>query len=84
MADEKTGEVRIGRYRHFKGQEYEVLCVARDCENPDRKIVIYRGLYNHPKFGQGAVWTRDLEDFVGFKDLGDGKKVKRFEFVGKR
>jgi len=76
-------EVKLGIYRHFKkGDEYEVLWVARDCENPQRKIVVYRGLYDHPQFGPNAVWTRDLEDFVGFKEMPDGKKVKRFEFIG--
>jgi len=74
-------DLRLGKYRHFKGGEYEVIVVARDCENPGRKIVVYRALYASEDFDVGQVWTRSLEDFVGFKVV-DGEKIKRFEFVG--
>ena len=64
-----------GRYRHFKGREYEVLMLAKDCESL-RDVVVYRALY-----GEGQVWTRDLEEFDGFKKFEDGREVKRFELV---
>ena len=70
------------KYLHFKGKVYEVVGVARDCEDPKRKVVVYRALYTSEDFPFGQVWTRSLEDFIGFKEV-DGEKTKRFEFVGK-
>lgn len=75
-------EVRLGKYRHFKGNDYEVLAVARDCDNPDKKIVVYRALYDSSEFGKDVIWYRSLEDFIGFKELESKTRVKRFEFLG--
>ena len=44
--------VKIGKYRHFKGNEYEVLCVARHSETLE-EMVVYRALY-----GAGDIWVR--------------------------
>ena len=41
-----------GKYRHFKGNEYEVLCVAKHSETLE-DMVVYRALY-----GDGGVWVR--------------------------
>ncbi len=38
-------KIKLGKYRHFKGKDYEVIGVARDCENPGRELVIYKALY---------------------------------------
>lgn len=73
-------DLKLGRYRHCKGKEYEVIAVARDCDNPQKKIVIYEALYACEEFPYGQVWTRSLEDFVGFKNI-DGEQVKRFTFI---
>ena len=67
----KAGE----KYKHFKGGEYEILEVAHNCDNPEQKIVVYRALY-----GEGKVWVRLFEEFVGFKEV-DGKKIRRFVLV---
>ena len=75
-------DLKLGRYKHFKGGEYEVIAVARDCEDPEREFVVYRALYASEDFPFGQVWTRSLKDFIGFKEV-DGEKTKRFEFVGK-
>jgi len=69
-----------GRYRHFKGKDYEVICVGRDTEDPKREFVVYRALYDSPEFGEGQIWVRELSDFCGFKEK-DGKRIKRFELV---
>jgi hypothetical protein len=69
-------EILKGKYRHFKGGLYEVIEVALDCENPERRVVVYRALYD-----EGKIWFRDLEDFNGWKIFSDGRRVKRFEFV---
>ena len=75
-------DLKLGKYRHFKGGEYEVIVVARDCENSERKIVVYRALYASEDFDFGQIWTRSFENFVGLKEI-EGRKIKRFEFVGK-
>ncbi|GEM_PF-190997 len=70
--------VEVGeRYRHFKGGKYEIVALAKDCDSL-RYVVVYRALY-----GDGQVWVRDLEEFEGYKIFEDGRRVKRFELIGK-
>jgi len=70
--------VEVGeRYRHFKGGEYEIVSVALNCDDIEQKVVVYRALY-----GDGNTFVRLLEEFVGYKDV-NGKKIKRFEKIGK-
>lgn len=45
-------EIRPGRYRHFKGNEYEVIGVAKHSETLE-PMVVYRALY-----GEGGLWVR--------------------------
>ena len=45
-------EIPLGRYRHFKGNEYEVLMLAYHSET-EEIMVVYRALY-----GDRSVWTR--------------------------
>jgi len=74
--------VEVGeRYRHFKGKGYEVVAIGWNSGSL-KKIVVYRGDYDDDEFGFGQIWIRDVGDFCGFKILEDGRKVKRFEFVG--
>ncbi|MEK6913787.1 MAG: DUF1653 domain-containing protein [Nanoarchaeota archaeon] len=70
------------RYRHFKGEDkiYEVIAVARDCNNPEEKSVIYRNLYETEEIPFGTIWFRSLEDFCSYTEL-NGKKVKRFTLI---
>lgn len=44
--------IEKGRYRHFKGREYEVLEIARHSETLE-EMVVYRALY-----GKGEIWVR--------------------------
>lgn len=44
--------VKPGRYRHFKGNEYEVLFCARHSETQE-EMVVYRALY-----GERGLWVR--------------------------
>ncbi|MBQ8173881.1 MAG: DUF1653 domain-containing protein [Clostridia bacterium] len=45
-------EIEKGKYRHFKGGEYEVLSMARHSESCE-EMVVYRALY-----GEGEIWVR--------------------------
>ncbi len=67
--------IKLGKYRHFKGGEYEVLGFATDSETLE-KMVIYRALY-----GEGGVWVRSLKMFSEQVER-DGKIYQRFTFIG--
>ena len=67
--------VKPGRYRHFKGNEYEVICVAKNSETLE-DMVVYRALY-----GDGDVWVRPLSMWNETVNK-DGQTVKRFSYIG--
>lgn len=68
-------EIKKGRYRHFKGKEYEVIGVARHSENLE-EMVVYRALY-----GEGGLWVRPA-GMWNETVIREGKEMKRFEFIG--
>ena len=68
--------LKLGKYRHYKGKEYEVVDVAKHSETLE-EVVVYRALY-----GDGELWVRPLKMFVEEVDVA-GKKVPRFEYIGK-
>ena len=68
---------RKGRYRHFKGGEYEVLDIARHSET-DEPLVIYRALYPCPDTPNGeGIWARPLSSWNAPAEV-EGKAVPRF------
>ncbi len=75
-------EIRLGKYKHFKGGEYEVIGVARHTETME-KLVIYKKLYEDEKEGENLLLARPMALFLSMKNI-DGKKVPRFEFLGKK
>lgn len=60
-----------GRYRHYKGGEYEVIGIARHSES-DERLVVYRCLYDN-----NSLWVRPLPMFVE-KIFHEGRWVPRF------
>ena len=67
--------VRPGRYRHFKGNEYEVLFTARHSETME-EMVVYRALY-----GDRDVWVRPASMWNKIVER-DGKTFLRFTRIG--
>ncbi len=67
-------EIKLGKYRHFKGNMYEVLGFAKNSENLE-EMVIYRALY-----GEKEVWVRPASMWNETVER-DGKVFKRFEFI---
>lgn len=69
-------EIKKGRYRHFKGMEYEVLGVAKHSETLE-ELVVYRALY-----GEGGLWVRPAAMFLETVER-EGKTLPRFTYVEK-
>jgi hypothetical protein len=67
--------MQTGRYRHYKGNEYEVLGAARHSETLE-ELVVYRPLY-----GDHGLWVRPRSMFVESVEL-NGRRVPRFQYVG--
>ena len=67
--------MKKGKYRHFKGAEYEVHGVARHSETGD-ELVVYTPLY-----GEGGLWVRPLAMFQETV-CKDGQALPRFQFIG--
>ena len=63
--------VALGRYRHYKGGEYEVLGVVRHSESLE-PLVLYRPLYN-----ASGLWVRPYAMFLETVEVG-GAQVPRF------
>ena len=66
--------IKPGRYRHFKGGEYEVLYIARHSETQEA-MVVYRALY-----GDHGIWVRPASMWNETVER-DGKEYKRFERI---
>jgi len=67
--------IKPGRYRHFKGKEYEVLGVARHSET-EEELVVYRALY-----GDFGLWVRPVSMWNETVER-DGKMFRRFTYIG--
>lgn len=67
-------EIKKGIYRHFKGNEYEVIATAKHSETME-DMVIYKALY-----GECGLWVRPADMWNETVEK-DGKPVKRFEFI---
>ena len=67
--------IKLGRYRHFKGNYYEVIGMVRHSETLE-DMVLYRALY-----GEGGLWVRPAAMWNETVER-NGVKVKRFTYVG--
>ena len=66
---------KAGKYRHYKGMEYELLEVATHTETGEQ-LAIYRALY-----GEYGLWARPLAMFVETVEV-DGERQPRFRYIG--
>lgn len=67
-------EIKIGKYRHFKGNMYEVVGIAKHSETLE-EMVVYRALY-----GEGELWVRPASMWNETVER-DGKVFRRFEYT---
>ena len=68
-------EIKPVRYRHFKGNEYRVLYVARHSETLE-PMVVYQALY-----GEGGIWVRPASMWNETVER-DGNTYRRFTYIG--
>ena len=68
-------EIKLGKYRHFKGIEYEVIGFGKHSETLE-DMVIYKALY-----GEGEIWLRPISMWDE-EITRDGKTFKRFTYIG--
>ena len=67
-------EIKLGKYRHFKGNEYELLGIANHSETME-PMVVYRALY-----GEQGLWVRPLAMWTEIVER-DGYHGPRFQYV---
>ncbi|MFT6389044.1 MAG: hypothetical protein ACJAUP_002430 [Cellvibrionaceae bacterium] len=75
MNDKAEPSLKIGRYRHYKGGEYDVISIAQHSETRE-PLVVYRCLYDGSSW-----WVRPLAMFCEAVTI-DGDVKPRFEFIG--
>lgn len=75
MTERKNADISVGKYRHFKGNEYEVLGVAAHSETLE-PMVVYRALY-----GDGGLWVRPAAMWNDTVER-DGVVYCRFTYIG--
>ena len=75
--------MKKGKYRHYKGKEYEVIGTAIHSETLE-EMVVYKPLYelelDLEKFEKDAMWVRPRKVFEESVTI-DGKTTLRFEYV---
>lgn len=69
--------IRPGRYRHYKGNEYTVIGVARHSET-EEELVVYR-----QEYGDRSLWVRPQKMFEELVEV-EGRTVPRFQYVGEQ
>lgn len=67
--------IKLGKYRHFKGNEYEVIGIAHHSETME-ELVVYRALY-----GEGGLWVRPAAMWNETVER-DGTVYRRFTYIG--
>ena len=71
----EEAQLRPGRYRHFKGNEYQLLYVARHSETLE-PMVVYQALY-----GERGIWVRPAAMWNEIVER-DGYQGPRFQYIG--
>ncbi len=67
-------DIQLGKYRHYKGKEYEVIGVARHSETLE-DLVVYKALY-----GERDLWVRPAKMFLENVEI-NGKMIPRFKKI---
>ncbi|MDO8659622.1 MAG: DUF1653 domain-containing protein [Candidatus Parcubacteria bacterium] len=71
-------EIKLGKYKHFKGHDCKVVGVAKYSEDEKQEFVVYEHTYED---GRIQLWVRPKKMFLEEVEI-NGKKVPRFEYIG--
>ena len=66
--------LKLGIYKHYKGNEYKVVAVAKNSETTE-DLVVYRDIEDKNK-----IWARPLKMFLENVEV-EGKIIPRFKFI---
>ncbi|MFA5188971.1 MAG: DUF1653 domain-containing protein [Patescibacteria group bacterium] len=69
-------QIKLGKYKHYKGKDYQVIGLARHSETLE-ELVVYQALY-----AKKQIWVRPVKMFLEKVEV-NGKNVPRFKFIGK-
>ena len=72
-------EIKLGKYKHYKGNLYRVLGVGRHSETLE-EMVVYQALYESEDNGKDVIWVRPKSMFLEIVEF-NGKQIPRFEFI---
>jgi hypothetical protein len=67
--------VPTGLYRHYKGQEYTVIGVARHNETEEEMVVYCQ------EYGDHSLWVRPKAMFMEMVEV-NGQSLRRFQYLG--
>lgn len=67
-------DIKLGVYKHYKGNEYRVLAIASHSETLE-KMVVYQALY-----GEYGIWVRPISMWNEIVDV-NGVETPRFKFL---
>lgn len=67
--------VKLGKYEHYKGGQYQVLGIGKHSETME-EFVVYKALY-----GENEIWIRPAKMFMEEVEV-SGKKIPRFKYIG--
>ena len=73
-------EIKLGKYKHYSGKEYEVIALSKDSDTYE-DYVVYQAQYNSPEFGDRFIRVKKQELFE-MTVMVEGKEVKRFMYMG--
>ena len=66
--------IKLGKYEHYKGGQYEVLGIAKHSETLEESVF-------YKKLSDDSFWVRPLKMFTEEVEF-DGKKIPRFKYIG--
>ena len=79
-----NNELKLGKYRHFKGKSYDVIGMAKSTDDL-KDYVVYKALYED-EFPYGQIWIRQKDEFLSEVPAGRENPFNqkyRFEYIGK-
>ena len=71
-------DFKLGKYKHYKGNFYEAVGIARHSETLE-EMVVYRALYDSEEFGNNSLWVRPKKMFLE-NIVYNGLEQLRFKF----